>query len=647
MIRKYPAFIFFFFWAIWLSSEFMLGPYSHVRIFDAGDSLLPQLIASKIQFQSYGVSFFADYMVSGVDAMAQSLVPFSNLNSTIFMLLPGWLAYGLLMFFQRFIAGYFTYRLLIDHLKLKPIPSIIAGLLFSLFDFSIYSFTLYHALGLPALPLILWFLEKMTVKKNSRKQIYVIIFGTFIGFSNYFFYFSPYILPFIFFWFIYIRNIRSFHFILNFSIFLIATFLPMIPNFFATIYNSQMSQRTLFNLNSETFYPQGKYISAFYRTIDIFKNYYLPLVFVAFLALKFKVKETLSKKLLLTFIFLALISFFYKLTQPFFNFLPNIIRSFSLDRIELIIPFVLSVSVAVLLNQPLKKIKRVLIVFIVLIFAVSLKVKVDTIKNYAPYRSLYLHPDLVALSNNTDSTRWRVATVTGGGIRPAYALSNGLYSVDTYLTLYPESYHRFWADIINGVISKEKSRYEDFIDWGNRVYLYGPTTFDNIDKIRFSDYYNLDLLSQANVRYILATKPIDDQNLVLQPSAYRDQIWGWDDWSLTKKLQYFISGKYFGRPIYVYENTKALPRFFLETEAGISTSDIKVLSYTPDKIKLEVNSTDNSKMVISLNYYPFWNISINHIKVPIKKYLQTFMAVDLDKGKNEVIIEYTPFYKIF
>mgnify|MGYP001616413371 CR=1 FL=1 len=197
----------------------MLGPYSHVRIFDAGDGLLPQLIASKIQFEKYGISFFADYMVSGVDAMTQSLVPFSNLNSTIFVLFPGWFAYGLLMFIQRFIASYFTYRLAKDYLKLSSSSSIIAGLLFSLFNFSIYSFTLYHALGLPALPLILWFLEKMTAKKNQRRHIYIIIFGTFIGFSNSFVYFSPYLLPFIFFWFIYIRNIRSFKFILNFSIF--------------------------------------------------------------------------------------------------------------------------------------------------------------------------------------------------------------------------------------------------------------------------------------------------------------------------------------------------------------------------------------------------------------------------------------------
>ena len=127
MIRKYPAFALFLFWAIWLSGEFALGPYSHVRIFDNGDSLLPQLIAAKFQFQKYGISYFADYMVSGVDAMAQSLVSFSNLNSTLFTLFPGWFAYLLLMLSQRFLAGYFTYRLAADHLKLRFALSVIAS----------------------------------------------------------------------------------------------------------------------------------------------------------------------------------------------------------------------------------------------------------------------------------------------------------------------------------------------------------------------------------------------------------------------------------------------------------------------------------------------------------------------------------------
>src|SRR3990167_1365292 len=98
------AFLFFLVWSIWLSAEFLLGPFSHVRIHDAGDGFLPQAIAAKIQFEKYGLSYFAPYMASGVDAHSQILVPFSSLNNLLFTILPGYAALGIIMFLQRFIA---------------------------------------------------------------------------------------------------------------------------------------------------------------------------------------------------------------------------------------------------------------------------------------------------------------------------------------------------------------------------------------------------------------------------------------------------------------------------------------------------------------------------------------------------------------
>lgn len=632
----------FVIWSIWLSLEFLLGPFSHVRIHDAGDSLLPQLLAAKIQFQKYGISYFADYMVAGVDAMAQSLMPFSNFNSTIFMLLPGWLAYGLLMLSQRFIAGYFTYRLLKDHLKIKTMPSIVGGLLFSMFNFSIYSFTLYHALGLPALPLILWFMEKVNNFNNSRRHILIIIFGLFIGFSNYFVYFSPYLLPFLFLWFFYIRGIRNGQTLLNLSIFSLATILPMLPNIFAIMYNSQLSQRTVFNL-----YRGGISInSAIERIIDTVKSYYLSVLFILFLTLNYKLKNPLSKKLLTSFILLTFTLFIYKLTQPTLYFLPNIIRSFSFDRLELIIPFVLAVSVAVLLNQPRKKIKKVLIVSIVLIFAISLKVKVDTIKNFAPYRSLYLHPDLVALSNNTNGTQWRIATVTGGGARPAYSLSNGLSTVDSYLTLYPKTYHAFWSEVIKKRLAGDKSRWEDYMDWGNRVYLYGPDNFESLESVNFESYYNLELLSNINVKYIISTKPVDDFNLELTNSSYRDNFASWSKKTLSEKIEFFLQGKFYGRPYYVYENKKVLPRFYLKDDPFNLKNSIKVLSYEPDKVVIETNTNNGAKLVASVNNYPWWNATVNGKSVKLQRYLDTFLSVDVDKGKAVVVMDYNPPYKV-
>src|SRR3989344_4076835 len=222
MGKKHLALILFFSWSLWLSLEFLLGPFSHVRIHDNGDSLFPQLIATKIQLNRYGLSYYADYMESGVDDTSQLFLPFSNLNSLLFILLSPWFAYGLIMFLQRFLASYFTYRLCRDCLKLDILPSAIAGLLFSLFNFSIFSFTLCHQFGISALPFMLWTLEKI-INRPGNKYILSGIFGLLIGYSNYFIYFAPYILPFIFIWFLYIRKLLKKDLFLNLGIFAVAT----------------------------------------------------------------------------------------------------------------------------------------------------------------------------------------------------------------------------------------------------------------------------------------------------------------------------------------------------------------------------------------------------------------------------------------
>ncbi len=647
VFKKNKILIFFIIWSLWISAEFLLGPFSHVRIFDAGDSLLPQLIASKIQFQKYGISYLADYMTSGVDALAQSLVPLSNINSLIFVFLPPWLAYGLLMFTQRFLAGYFTYRLAKDSLKVNDRPAIIAGLLFSLLDFSINSFTLYHALGLPAIAFIIWSLEKINNKKPGV-IFNLAVFGVLVGYINYFVYFSPYYLPFIFFWFVFIKEQRDKRLIINLIIFSLFTILPMIPNILAIHYNSQFSQRSIFNLNRGGFSLQDRFLSAFYTVFSIFTTYWPTFLMLAFPFSKFKFKNKLCNKLLITFIFSAFIPFFYILIKSSLSPLPVIVKSFSFSGFGTIIPFILALTVASFFNLFSKqKLGKVFILSIALIIIVSFKVKIEILKNYAPYRSLYQHPDLVGLAKNVDNSKWRVATINGGGVKPSYALANGLNTVDTYLTLYPVAYHKFWGNVIKDRISDDRSRFQDFMEWGNRVYLYGPDNFQSLDKIEFSKYYNLNLLSLANVKYIISAKPVDDANLILMPSSYREEIAKWSTWPVTNKIQHFLMGNFYGRPIYIYENLKAAPRFYFATNEGVSTDGIKIIKYLPDKIILEADTDKNAKLIVSINYYPHWSFNINGVTVPFERYLETFMDININKGKNRVILEYKPFYKIF
>ena len=92
----------------------------------------------------------------------------------LFAITPDWLAYGLFMWIQRFVAGYFSYRLLKDSLELGTLPSLYGGFAYSLFAQATFDFTysagfnLYDGLALPGLPFLLWALDRMELARKYR-----------------------------------------------------------------------------------------------------------------------------------------------------------------------------------------------------------------------------------------------------------------------------------------------------------------------------------------------------------------------------------------------------------------------------------------------------------------------------------------------
>lgn len=643
--------IFFILWSLWLSLEFLLGPYSHVRIHDAGDGFLPQAIAAKIQFARYGLSYFADYMASGVDASAQILVPFTNLNNTLLTIFPGWLAMGIIMFLQRFIASYFTFKLLKEFLKINYWSSIIGGLIFSLFNFSAFSFTFYHQLGLPALPLVLYSLERIISFKNFR-FIYLIGTGILLGYTTTFIYSSVYLLPFIFFWFLIRQKLFSAKVLIVLLLFSALTIAIQLPNIYALWANAKFSQR---NIWDPTIFLVDQNLTKSIL-LDFKAKVWANIISIAIILISlrsFKKTKTnyFQKILLLSTIFILVMPTIFKFTQILFSGKLGILGTFSFERFDMLVPFVLSITVATSMSHLLKNVQPILklslvTVILILLISSSIKIKIETLQNYAPYRNLYLHPQLIDLSKITDPSNDRVVTITGGGQRASYPLAYGLYTVDSYITLYPKTYHDYWQKVIAKRIQDDKLRYDDFVKWGNRIYLYGPQDFYSQDSIEFQKYYDLDLLSLAGVKYIISQKPVIDSDFTLLPSNYRKEFIDWDKFSKVQKVSKFISGDYFGPPLYIYENKKAFPRFFVLDNGQVSKQKVRVKYYSPDKIALTINSAKPASLIATINYYPWWKAAVNGQETSISKYQDTFMSLEIPKGDNTILFEYDPPYKI-
>jgi len=647
-MKSVPLFIL---WSLWISLEFLLGPYSHIRIHDNGDGLLPQLIASKIQFAKYGYSYFAPYMASGIDSAGQYLLPFSNLNSLLFMIFPPSIAYGLLMFTQRFLASYFMFRLARDSLKLSYWSSAISAFIFSLYNFSIFSFTLYHGLGVPAIPLILWSIEAILKSSRGKKYMLIFLVGIIAGYSNYVVITIPYIAPVIFIWFYFVKKGRFYKSLSVMAIFAAAAFLIQLNTILAVITNLPNSHRAVWNLKAlSQSIGSSKYIlfTQFYKSAV---TYIIPITIVLIAFIKTQMNGITSKILLKISIILFIFPIIVKIVQPRLPSTLGVIVTFSWDRFEIISPFFLAITAGYSLNILIKNKSSitkitVLAFLIAILLGASLKIKIETLMNYAPFRSLYLHPDLKTLAEKVDSEKWRVVSITGAGLRSSYPLAYGLYSADTYVTLYPKTYHAFWSRVIDKTLEKDKLRHDDFVYWGNRIYLYGPLDFYSLDSIDFQKYYDLDLLSLANIRYVISAKPVSDPNLVLMPSDYRNDISKWQDLAIFEKLKIFLRGKYFGPALYVYENKKALPRFYIIDKNGLLEKEASDVNYSPDKIRLSAEAAEGSSLIAAINYYPYWQLTVNGGKTTIKKYQNVFLEIPLKPGENQVLLEYLPPYRI-
>jgi len=91
----------------------------------------------------------------------------------------------------------------------------------------------------------------------------------------------------------------------------------------------------------------------------------------------------------------------------------------------------------------------------------------------------------------------------------------------------------------------------------------------------------------------------------------------------------------------LYENTGALPRFFLGSACGT----VHVVSYSPNRIDLSVTNSCATTLESSEVWYPGWEAYIDGKKTSINKTENVFRTLIVSPGNHTVIYRYNP--KIF
>ena len=212
---------------------------------------------------------------------------------------------------------------------------------------------------------------------------------------------------------------------------------------------------------------------------------------------------------------------------------------------------------------------------------------------------------------------------------PLFALVSGLETVDGYANLYPVRYYHYWQRVIEGVMNLSSSIRDYFISWGQRLYLFSTSMNSFLSKPEgdCEKYFNLNLLSLANVKYIFSKYPLNNNALRLYYDSNNDQI-------------------------DVYENKECLPRFYIVNKMMVfpeldllldslknssieqirnyafvemdykpplpdSTSslvdvNIRIEHYSSENIELTVASQGNVLLIITNNWSPFWKAKVNN-----------------------------------
>jgi len=231
-------------WSLWVSAEYwILFQHSYMRVHDNAESIFAFYAITSQLFADYGFSVWVPNITGGIDGLVNVSSDYFTYDFPFFFLLPDWLAYSLIMFLQRFVATYFTYRLCRDFLHFGTGTAILAGLFWSLGTWTTNDWTLFDGLGVPAIPFYLYLLELSLNQSGRRRYIWASVTGLLVSYFSFFPLFTPFFFVGSFVWLWLIRGYGVKSIAAVYIFFGVFSFFFDIPQLFAIYLNARLSGR--------------------------------------------------------------------------------------------------------------------------------------------------------------------------------------------------------------------------------------------------------------------------------------------------------------------------------------------------------------------------------------------------------------------
>lgn len=686
----------FILWSIFLSFEFWgFGESSYVKIPDAGDSMLASLIAARSNLQDNEAGDWNPNLLGGVDRASQG--ESLGLIDSFFLILPGWLAYGLLMFLQRFIAGFFTHRLLTRHLGVSPVFALSAGLFFALFsqnqiNLQFDGFTVYDGLGSPALPLIIYSLGELA--KSTARSFYLPLLLSFgvgaLASASSNFVLTVFFLPLIAGWFVFVRP-RSNFALLVFFAFTAGWGLFESKEFLAAFLLSPASQRTL--RSSCTGVNVFTDLASFFRTYVITPVNLVPFVIGCIGLAVSRNNSDRQNILAVAALFATFIAAAYYL--PTWVCSPSnpigFIKGFNYSRFYFYFPFLIAVLAGLGLQNIYAFLARslslaaaakasliILAAFIFLILGVAVSVKQRTFEARADgsnYANLFMNPYLLFLSDLEAQENFGSRSVVLFDVNsafmfhPSFLWPYGVNTLDGYTGIYSLRFSQYWQLVIYPLMSHYPDcRYGlKYVEGNNRSYLSNQCELAQEVGIGIIDpLFDMELLSLMGVRYFVSTTPLSSGYLTPIDTTgvtCTSLIPGCTKLFLYKNAQAFpgiFALSAFTReqnPEKLYQRLAAADLPTLLEKAFVVSSDVEGLPLgsisesssiitvgesTAAHIRVSFSSALPKLLVVNMTYSPDWAVYIDRMPSRVIPIDLLMTGVYVPSGVHEIEFLYSP-----
>ena len=696
---------------LWVSLDFLiLGKYSRVLVGDEGDSVLSAMLS--MAHMDGLRTLWSPFAVAGTDRLATTFFP--ELWSVLFHVLPGWLAYQIAR--VSIVAGGVIgiYLLCRNKFALSRRAGLFAALLAAIYfgDAPLYMMPVAF---LPIVILVLGYLLKDMKSLRGWGLVGAVgVLYSITALPQFLILFAP---VFAALWFLCIDGLydfRQLHVWRKWAVivlFFVFVYLLRSQEFFALFLNAPFSMRAdraIYNQTALEALGQG--LGILHDALDPaslvslwpyfgIKTPILAAYLALVVALATKLRDArLQRLLLLMMVCAALVVSMPVAGVLLYDVMPAI-RGFSTNKLWAF-ALIATMPAAGLAYQALEArfagnepgnssrdirgwYRAAPFVFLLLFSVVEKGISMPREWiTQGSFKQIYESPVIENLAESVKA-RGEPVRVASFQMYDTYVNAYGLESPGGQVDMYSKRYSEFWEKIIEFSINNDPSL-KKYLLTGNTLEL--GHTYNKIEKLperSIGDYFRLNLLSLANVGYILSRDRLLDPELKLV-NINAPQT-PWSALSVSEKVMTSLADNFRGRThLYVYENKAVLPRYFLARQLRVldnradvlgalskmSTSALRETAYIakddwPDAVapppysavghvKLEKYGTDEiafstdltgpSLLVVTNSFSPFWTCRINGIRAKIYPIDATFWGVELPKSAKSVTFSYEPPY---